>query len=303
MKKLVLIVALAILNFSCSKDDEPNEAPSKSKLATFTQNDGIDYAITYNGETPTGIETDGVNGNIINPIIFNTLGNVTNVGAESYLYNANNLINRVVTGDNNQNCVLEYNGQNQLVRQSININDTNNDGIYNCIRNFTYTGNRVTTIRESSTLYYSGGPTYSSDNKFDLSYDAKGNIVQLLKYEKNLSGNYVVTSTTSYTYDDKPNPWKELLADKIYKNQFVISNAAIVESKPVIAISNFAYFKIFYINNNNFIKVKTESNFGSILENNYENTYNSENYITNITTVTIFNSQIERTLYNSYSYN
>lgn len=302
MKKSVLIFALVILNFSCSKDDQTNETVSKPKLATFTQNDGIDYAITYNGENPSGIETDGATGNINNPIIFNTLGNVTNVGSKSYLYNANNLINRVLTGNNNQNCVLEYNGQNQLIRETINMT-YNNGTTYYCRRDFTYTGNLATTITESSTIFYAGGTSDSIEYRYDLNYDSKGNIVQLSEYEKNLSGNYVLKSTTTYTYDDKPNPWKELLVDKTFKNQFIVSDSPIIENKSSIVIGDFSYFRIQYISNNNFIKVKRESNSGSILENNYQNTYNLENYITNVTTITTFNSQIQSTLYNSYTYN
>lgn len=304
MRKLILIVILSITSVSCSEDDEnaitTNESV-KPKIATFTQGDGSDYAVSYNGEMPSGIESSGsINANNNNPILFNALGNVTNFANESYQYNANNLINKVISNASEDICVLEYNGEKKLVRENLNIKT--NSGTFVSKRDFEYTGGLVTLITEKTILYYTNSSPQTKESKYELSYDSKQNISQILQYEKNLSGNYIQDQKTTYEYDDKPNHWKEFFADKIFKSQFVVSENPEIYNKATIVFGNLAYYRIQYFSNNNIVKMRSEYIGGSTRTEQYQYTYNNENYIINRTINTTFDSSVLNTIYDSYTY-
>lgn len=182
MKNIVLFLALVIVFFSCSKDDNGDTINNDTILVKrITYSDGYnDVIISYEGtkiikmgpvEGGTTYVYFTYEGDLITKIGYSDDDNVTATEFHSYIYSNNKLVQVKVF----------YNDELQVVSD------------------YTYNSDGTIEIQETG---YNGN---SNSSRYKNYFDGAGNLIKKEQFDNN-----TLTSTTNYTYDSKNNPFKNV---------------------------------------------------------------------------------------------
>ncbi|MDH7913421.1 hypothetical protein [Winogradskyella sp. SYSU M77433] len=243
IKRFALLL-IALITLGCSKDDDGgNQNSPTPKLVRFS-NDTENYQISYeNSGKPQAIINSN---NAITPIIF-AEDKLTSFSNNSYTYDSNGRL-ETITNDEGS-CTLIYNIQNQLTRQDIVIlHSLTGNPILTIQRNLIYnTENQLTEVTETNS-------DNSNIEKYTLTYNNEGQVVRVVNsYTNGTNSSYIVRQDVDLIYHTSINPLYEL-----YNQIGMNTNVTWVDLQDLnpsywvtIGISNYVYFRLYYINENN----------------------------------------------------
>lgn len=264
--KILALALIAILTFSCSKDDDggtqPPEPTEQLRLKTYTVG-STETNFSYNSDNMLSSWIERSN---VSNVIYDSENRPTQVGFWSYSYNTLGRMTGITytSYPTTYYANFIYNNEGLVVT----CNFRSGSSTFKT-RTFEYNANSqlVEMIEEEV-----GKPIY----KFLLSYDGNGNISQVKGQKSRDEGaTYTDLFTNTYTYDDKKNPSYELL-----KSLGITSHLSFVLLSPIddtYYIYSNSYFQPFFYSPNN---VLTRTYGGSTFS--YDYVYNEAGLPTSV---------------------
>lgn len=299
MKTLIKLITIAFVISSimaCTKDnDNVNTQSNKNlRLKTFIKG-SVEFAFSYENEKKlTGFNfSDQAVELIYNNEQLQKIGNWENT------YNSiNQLTGQYSKTESNgdiyeSNVSIEYNNKGRIGRMIV-IEKKNTSNTLYLIKEYSYNDKgQLTQILED------GDNSYKTRNI--LEYFDNGNL-KSIKTEQLYDSNVNDLWLYEFTYDDKRNPFFEIIPQVTQENPFTFLEN--FHTLSFIYIENWAANRTYFFNKNNLLSIKYTSYSSSgdyTSERNFMYTYNEENYPTALDTEKT-NSQNSNILRNFYKY-
>jgi hypothetical protein len=228
---------------------------------------GLEFFLHYdeNGSLRKIDTNGGPEGNLVR----NGAGRVTNMAEFSYTYNSGGLMSGINNGS--RQGTLQYDGKNRLVRLYCNYTSAGN--IYVLTRDHSYNA-ADQLIRVKEHFYREGSSTHEYI-RFDLEYDANGNVSRMNASSSSDDITYTPGSVTTYTYDNKKNPWYTILTQQTNFSPVGITGTMLI--RPTMGFGKNLLFRTHWTSPNNLVRIDAVSTSGGS-ENVISYTYNDDGY-------------------------
>jgi hypothetical protein len=253
---ILLLITLAFIGSSCGSDDDTPNEPKKIRLTKFENSSWV-YDIFYDNNNAitkyNGLHMSSGN-SYEYPIHYDANNNVIRFKNRLYTYDSQDKMTQIKTlgpfAPGDASLIVSADG----LMTSLTFTTLSDDLV---VRTFTYNSdNQLIEFTEDKV-----GELVTQ--KSTITYDSKGNIVQIENGKINVLNQYTMTDVTAFTYDDTiKNPFFEI--------------AKKLEKKPNQTSSMFSFF----IGNS----FSTESAYLNSFNGTYKRAYVSPNIVTSINT-------------------
>lgn len=269
--KCTLIFIMLMLITNCSKDDDSS---TENILKWVSYNiDGFDFLITNQGDKITAYQyAFPASSPPNNHSIIYANDKLEKIDNNEFSYNTTGL-NTLITG-NSFNTIIEYNDDDNIIKTTtINSNQT-------IVLNLTYTSGLVTRIYEI--IDTNTGAHY--EYQYVIDYNAQKNIIEVkTSYRSDTLSDFTLRVIDTFTYDDKNNPYKNLLLKKMGFSDWNMTSEGNLHGFNSVKFGNSINANLGWISNNNLLTHQTENVNGtitlSVINYNYDNySYNNMSY-------------------------
>lgn len=277
-----LFILLLAFSWSCSNDDDSivnndsdanNGDPDSmevlnSRLSSYTIED-VEFEFTYDESDGKMTRFQyGTTFTVNASITYDDNGRIMSIGPTEYLYDDQDRVIRFDKGEFSS-AEYTYDTAGRIIEIAARHPNSTRDGANTSFTTIDYNSEGLPdVVNNINTREEIGTPEYF---RTILSYDSKGNLTQ--KYiENGLDGiNYMYFSNTTYTYDDKKNPFREAIESTgisrtFHLEQFIGLNSTFIN---LLARTGIIYFT----STNNLL---TETN--DFTTTTHEYTYNDDGY-------------------------
>ena len=274
LKRITFLMIVSLTLYNCSSDDDAStgETPllENTRLTAYSVNT-IEFAVNYNTEDYiSGYESSDTSQP--RSVVYNTDNQIIQFGRISYMYNAQGRISQITEADDttfrNKTSSIVYNNEGLIATQNFRFTYVSSGDTVFVNRVYDYNSSgQLISITEDSSLY---------KTRDLMTYDSRGNIVQIKRQSSPDGITYTDQQTTTFTYDNKKNPGKKML-----ENMGIDSNFSLLHIRYNLTInfSNYAFFRLSYYSNNNVISSQSTYSSGQT-NRTYDYVYNDNDYPT-----------------------
>lgn len=225
-----------------------------------------EYSLGYN-EAGSLISIEDSRGD--NSLLRNSAGKLVALGNLTYLYSTAGLYTGI--NDGKGEGIIEYDSRDRIVRLTSEYNTSLFSSV-RIIRNLIYNDrDQVIEVNENTYNFNSGTTTY---HIVKVQYDADGNLVQT-KWESSYDNvTYTLQLTQTFTYDDKKNPWHNIVTQQTNFNHCYIANH-LLQGSVQLSISNIYPTYLTRKNNITSTRIEAGSDFS---QEDFTYSYNEDDY-------------------------